>query len=705
VPDVAEEAARAAQFIEHARRCSELGMALVRLDGKVPRSRDWQKEKPDPPEYAAGQWAEWGRRFNMGVLLGGSVPPLAVVEDDAPDAREQLLELFGGALPPTPIVQSGGKSLHVYFLDGGQGNASLDGLELRAGAQQCVVPPSIHPETGRSYMYVEGHEPWVVPFMEIPDEALAYFAGALFAAKRAEPIGEKLREGDRHRKLLSLAGSMRHRGMTGDEIALALLGVNAQRGDPPLPDEEVIELARDIARRYEPAPPDVEQERIEREAARLLSGGAAKEPSVSSRRGPLGWDWLTAFATKRVVWLDRPFWQAAAFHLKVGRKGVGKGTALADLAARFSRGEMGPKRRVLWIGSEDSVSIDVKPRVLAADGDPSQIAVVKDWLQLPRDVPRLEATIEAVGDVGLLVIDPVSNHIAGKNSNDETDVREAIAHLNALADGFALVAVGVRHLTEKEAKGGLLAAILGSSAWVQVPRAVIALARDPHDDAVVHMQVVAGNRMPPGTSGRSFRIEGAAVETDDGLGEVSRVVWEGESTVDVEELLTVRHTPEPSRSEDARALILATLQAAPGQRMGAEEFDALIAEQAGVSAKTVRNLRSELGAKGRGWLKAIPVKDEFGEVLSWDVGLTAGAPEPDPDSPDPDLYTSESGSGDLQGKQPFSASRSRVPGNTGSGSGSGQAQCVVCDALYDPDDLGATGLRCPDCATRSQAEA
>jgi AAA domain/Primase C terminal 1 (PriCT-1) len=513
---------------------------------------------------------------------------------------------------------------------------------------------------------------------------LAFFAEAN-SKGAASPVGDVISKGQRHRWMLSLAGSMRHRGMGAGAIAAALRVENQkcrdEHGRPaPLPDEEIVRLARDVARRYEPVPPDRDEEELH-DVLREWAGA----PRMNAKPA-LAWDWLTAFASKPVVFLDRPFWQAAAFHLKVGRKGVGKGTSLADLASRFSRGEMGSKRRVVWIGSEDSVAIDVKPRVIAAGGDPAQIAVVKDWLQLPRDIPRLDATIEAVGDVGLLVIDPVGNHIAGQNSNDETDVRAAIAHLNALADRFALVAVGVRHLTEKEAKSGMLAAILGSSAWVQVPRAVIALARDPHDDAVVHMQVVAGNRMPPGTSGRRFRIEAATVETDDGPSEVSRVVWDGESAVDVEGLLAARHEPsEPSRSADARALILATLQAAPGQRMGAEEFDALIAEQAGVSAKTVRNLRSELGAKGRGWLKAIPVKDEFGEVIQWEVGLTEGAPKPDPDPdpdrpdhrPDPDLYTSESGSGDLQGKTAFSASRSRLPGDTGSGSGSGVSRDPV----------------------------
>jgi hypothetical protein len=269
-------------------------------------------------------------------------------------------------------------------------------------------------------------------------------------------------------------------------------------------------------------------------------------------------------------------------------------------------------------------------------------------------------------------------------------VREAIAHLNALADRFALVAVGVRHVSEKEAKNGVLAAILGSSAWVQVPRAVIALARDPDDVDVAHLQVVAGNRTPPGTPGRRLRIETVAVETDDGPSEVPRVVREGESTVDVEDLLAPRpRAVEPSKSATARTLMLETLRVASGQRMDTEKFDALIAEKAGVSAKTVQNLRSKLGANGRGWLKAIPVKDESGKVGRWEVGLTEGAPapsespsytqsggpeKPDPDRPDPDPVHPEDGIWNFAGETADLGVQIPTPGCTGSGSGSGASQ-------------------------------
>ena len=125
----------------------------------------------------------------------------------------------------------------------------------------------------------------------------------------------------------------------------------------------------------------------------------------------LTWELLAEIAMRSIVFLDRPLWQASAFHLVAGRKGVGKGTMIADLAARFTRGELGERRNVVWIGSEDSASIDIKPRVIAAGGAPERVAVVTDWIQLPRDIDALAHTIATIGNVGLVVIDPVGNHI------------------------------------------------------------------------------------------------------------------------------------------------------------------------------------------------------------------------------------------------------------------------------------------------------
>src|SRR5262249_10166725 len=156
----------------------------------------------------------------------------------------------------------------------------------------------------------------------------------------------------------------------------------------------------------------------------------------------------------------RPLLQASAFHLLCGRKGHGKGTLLALFAASVMRGELGPKRNVLWIGSEDSAGIDIVPRVTVAGGDPERLLLVKEgWVQLPRDLDVIAQAIVEMGEVGAVILDPVANHIAGKDSNTE-EVREAIGPLNKLADQHQIMVLGVRHLSEKDASRGVLAAIL-----------------------------------------------------------------------------------------------------------------------------------------------------------------------------------------------------------------------------------------------------
>lgn len=59
-------------------------------------------------------------------------------------------------------------------------------------------------------------------------------------------------EGRRNAHLASLAGSMRHRGMTPEAIAAALLEENTRRCDPPLSEREVRDVASSIGR-YAPA--------------------------------------------------------------------------------------------------------------------------------------------------------------------------------------------------------------------------------------------------------------------------------------------------------------------------------------------------------------------------------------------------------------------------------------------------------------------
>lgn len=332
----------------------------------------------------------------------------------------------------------------------------------------------------------------------------------------------------------------------------------------------------------------------------------------------LAWKPLSEIDARPIVFLDKPVWQQAAFHLLVGRKNSGKGTFLAGEAARVTRGDLGGRRNVIWIASgEDSYAIDVRPRIEAADGLVENITVLQNKLLLPTHVNDLYRKAQEIGDVGLIVIDPLSGCLRqGKSSNFDSDVREAIACLNSLADRLQCIVVGVRHLTNKEITGGVLAGVLGSSDWTNVPRVVLALIQDNQDENLRHLTIVTGNRVKRGT-GRLYRIEGVQPAT--GGEEVTRAIHVGDSHRDADDLLENGQQPT-SRSSQARDLILDTLEQAPERQMESDTLDALIADQAGLAVGSIKNQRTQL--KKAGLIRYIRITDEHGQITGWIVART-----------------------------------------------------------------------------------
>jgi len=319
---------------------------------------------------------------------------------------------------------------------------------------------------------------------------------------------------------------------------------------------------------------------------------------------------LAAIQMRSVKWLERPLWQGSAFQLLAGQKGAGKGTYLAGLAARVSRGGS----NVLFVSSEDSTEIDLKPRLVAAGAEIDRCGVIQQHVRLPDDVDNLYDLATGMGGVGLMVVDPLANHIGLHDSNSDGDVRNAIAPLNRLADELDCLLVGVRH-PGKDRSRGAVASILGSTAWVDTPRAVVMIAPDDLDPQVRHIQVVAGNRSLNG-SAQAFRIEPVDVP---GLDEpITRAVELGESSKSVDELLELRKVSD-TKSGKARELLLDILD-----EEGAQESDALdahVAREIGLAARTVRDIRKTLSQEGL--IRAAPQKDEHGEIQRWHVRRTA----------------------------------------------------------------------------------
>jgi VirE N-terminal domain/AAA domain len=328
---------------------------------------------------------------------------------------------------------------------------------------------------------------------------------------------------------------------------------------------------------------------------------------------------LSTVAMMPIVFIDKPLFQANAFHLLVGKKNAGKGTFLSSVAARFTRGELGEKRNVLWIAAgEDSLGLDVHPRIVAAGGDAARVFCPEAsyTTRLPADIPLIRQWIEQIGNVGLVVIDPVSGTLrVGSNSNQDTDVRAAISPLNELAGSMESLIIGVRHLGKGASERGALESVLGSVDWVNVPRAVLAIAIDADDETIRHVQVKAGNRLPRGSASRSFRIVGVnVVEGGESVAKAEFIEGDGK---DVDECLRAEGNGAPlTKTMLARKAILNKLEIAP-EGLKSKALSEEIAAETGISASTIEEAKTWL--KNKGLIRFNPERDEAGKVKSWQV--------------------------------------------------------------------------------------
>lgn len=494
--------------------------------------------------------------------------------------------------PPPTLAATTGKGRHFYYRPD-EGCDEFRGIYFEAGAVtpkgDCylVTPPALHP-SGRHYEWDNDFEIAVLP-ADVYRAMLA--AGGVnergHKQHEALPEGEKLAAGARHKYLESLAGRLRRDGVPMGDAFYLLMSANHANCDPPKTAKEIKHLVDSTWGKYEAELP-----------------GASGPAAANAGRSPEGARPPTDYSgsyirvsdaqSRHVPWLDKPYLQQAAFQVLAAKGSTGKGLWTAQLASLMSHGVLpgqdGVASNIAFISSEDNVSQDVKPRLQAADADVERCFVVTQQFLLPRDTEWLEGLIEHLS-LGLVVIDPVANHIGGVDGNDESAIREALAQLNRVADEHNCLVLGVRHM-RKDAESGAIAAVLGSTAWTDLPRNVIVMVRDPDDPAVVHQDVLKQNRAAMGDTGRVYRIEGVDITLDDGIednvGLMSRAL-----DVEFKDLDSIVGKKKgPSLRKQVSECLVATLKMAPGSAMLVAELDIKVAADTNAALGTVRNVRT-----------------------------------------------------------------------------------------------------------------
>ncbi len=220
--------------------------------GKVPLTDHGLKDCTQTQLGVKEYWAKYPQA-NIGIVTDG----LIVLDFDAGhgglDSKNEL-EAKYGPLPRTRKHRTGGGGQHwLYRAPNGvvvrntTGLAGYQGIDTRANGGYIVAPPSLHP-SGNRYEVLDDCDITLAP------EWLVTLATQRSTAPLPPPgdIGQVIiPEGQRNAHLTSLAGSMRHRGMPQVAIEAALLETNATLCQPPLPEGEVLTIARSVSR-YKP---------------------------------------------------------------------------------------------------------------------------------------------------------------------------------------------------------------------------------------------------------------------------------------------------------------------------------------------------------------------------------------------------------------------------------------------------------------------
>jgi hypothetical protein len=192
----------ALSMADHARALASIGWPVFRCrpKGKAPYREGWQDEATTDPAMVDRLWREV-RACNIGLACGHNVWVFDVDGAEGLDSVRALVARHG-ALPRAPLSRTGASGYHLFFQADARVKNSVGklapGIDTRSAGGLVVLPPSVHPDTGRSYAWVR--DPWAHSIPPAPPWLLDLLAPPQALRPPAPPIEINHRIGSYARK-------------------------------------------------------------------------------------------------------------------------------------------------------------------------------------------------------------------------------------------------------------------------------------------------------------------------------------------------------------------------------------------------------------------------------------------------------------------------------------------------------------------------
>jgi putative DNA primase/helicase len=358
-----------------------------------------------------------------------------------------------------------------------------------------------------------------------------------------------------------------------------------------------------------------------------LRGDEPKLPPLLTRcisdieAQPVRWLWPRRIASGKVT-------------VVAGHPGLGKSQLALDVAATVSAGRSFPgdnsrseRGSVIILSAEDDAADTIRPRLEASGAGLSHCHVIeaaqdrgaggkpkRRSFSLVKDLDRLEAELRNIGDVVLVIIDPITAYLGEIDSHRNAEVRSVLAPLADLAARHGVAVLAVSHL-RKTVSGDAVLQVTGSLAFAAAARTVYIVARDPSDPAR-RLFLPAKNNVGEDRTGYAFRIE--PVSLTSGI-DTCRIAWEPDVvTISADEALAGRQ-----HGTSAGKLAAATrwLEDMLADRPVPQKLLEAEATKAGHGWATVRRAQRKVGITstktgyGQGWVWQLPAAQPETEIV------------------------------------------------------------------------------------------
>ena len=321
-----------------------------------------------------------------------------------------------------------------------------------------------------------------------------------------------------------------------------------------------------------------------------------------------------------IEWLWDGWLAAGKFHLLGGAPGTGKTTLAIAMAATLSSGGRWPdgatakaSNVLIWSGEDDPANTLV-PRLILSGGNRARVHFVTgtDGIggKLPfdpaTDMQRLTEAAHRIGNVRLLIVDPIVSAVAG-NSHNNAETRRSLQPLVDLGAALNSAVLGITHFTKGTGGNDPVERVTGSIAFAALARVVLVAAkkREPEDGEATRMLARAKSNIGLDDGGFSYDLmQGELPQHRDVI--ASFVVWGDAIAGSARAMLAAADMGDDDESgalADAREFLADILK---NGAISAKEIKQA-AQDAGLSHATLRrakkalNIRAVKGGMSGGW--------------------------------------------------------------------------------------------------------